>query len=228
MMATLPSFLSLLSLVAAQVSQQDNSFFSLAHHSRCSTFPRFLHAENLTILDAIYYPANAPIHLSNGQATVNTTALPAFCRLVLSIITNPVTGKSAGAELWLPDQWNERLLGFGNGGWGGGGESERDFSAWSICGRCIALDGRHLAFRVQYSFLESRLLSLPHIQSHRFEPLSCPIPKFDTDLHHTAIVDYRGMSLDGIAQGYASYGTDTGEYYKLFSLPLSLPLIPTV
>jgi hypothetical protein len=58
---------------------------------------------------------------------VNTTALPGFCRLVLRIVTNPGKGKDAGAELWLPDEWNERLLGFGNGGWGGGGEYEWAF-----------------------------------------------------------------------------------------------------
>ncbi|KAJ9118883.1 hypothetical protein QFC24_006082 [Naganishia onofrii] len=119
-MTSLIPFLILIPVIAAQLGQQHSPFFSLAQNSRCSTFSSSFRSKAFTILDAIYYPAYAPVDLTNGQATVNTTALPAFCRLVLRIVTNPGNGKDAGAELWLPDEWNERLLGFGNGGWGGG------------------------------------------------------------------------------------------------------------
>lgn len=44
--------------------------------------------------------------------------LPAFCRVSLHL--SPSTGSSIRAEVWLPrDGWNGRLLGTGNGGYGG-------------------------------------------------------------------------------------------------------------
>lgn len=123
-MAALALALPLLALVS-RADPYNQSHFTLLPEHRCTSFPSAVSSPDLTIIDAIYYPPGATVDLANGQASVNTTFLPAFCRLVLNITTNPETGKQAGAEVWLPDaeEWNGRVFGFGNGAWGGGGES---------------------------------------------------------------------------------------------------------
>ena len=45
------------------------------------------------------------------------TQLPAFCRVVLKL--KPTTDSDIGSEVWLPADWNSKLLVLGNGGWGG-------------------------------------------------------------------------------------------------------------
>jgi hypothetical protein len=46
---------------------------------------------------------------------LNNSIFPGFCKLKLSITTNPKTERPASAELWLPDEWdwNGRLLATG-------------------------------------------------------------------------------------------------------------------
>lgn len=68
-----------------------------------------------------YFPANATVNITTPQASINTTALPAFCRVQIILTTNATAGSTAQTELWLPDAWNGRLLGLGNGGFSGGG-----------------------------------------------------------------------------------------------------------
>lgn len=67
-----------------------------------------------------YYPAGSLVNVTSPWSTLTTTELPAFCRLKLNVLTNPATGKTASSELWLPDDWNTRMLAFGGGGWSGG------------------------------------------------------------------------------------------------------------
>jgi hypothetical protein len=43
--------------------------------------------------------------------------LPAFCRVVVKL--KPTADSDIGAEVWLPANWNTKLLVLGNGGWGG-------------------------------------------------------------------------------------------------------------
>jgi feruloyl esterase len=43
--------------------------------------------------------------------------LPAFCRVVLRL--KPTADSDIGAEVWLPANWNTKLVMLGNGGWGG-------------------------------------------------------------------------------------------------------------
>ena len=74
-------------------------------------------------LEPTYYPAGALINVTGPWSTLTTSDLPAFCRLKFDVLTNPDTGKTAGTEVWLPDGWNTRMLGFGGGGWSGGGMS---------------------------------------------------------------------------------------------------------
>jgi feruloyl esterase len=43
--------------------------------------------------------------------------LPTFCRVVVSL--HPSSDSEIGAEIWLPQNWNNKLLIVGSGGWGG-------------------------------------------------------------------------------------------------------------
>ena len=79
--------------------------------------------EGVQLVKAVYYDAGALVNLTTPLQSITTSQLPAFCRLQLNLTTNAVTGKAAYSELWLPDGWNSRTLGFGNGGWSGGGMS---------------------------------------------------------------------------------------------------------
>ncbi|KAJ9111015.1 hypothetical protein QFC22_006611 [Naganishia vaughanmartiniae] len=91
---------------------------ALAWKDQCTSFAPVI--ANVHLLNATYYEANAFVNLSSPLQTITTSSLPAFCRLQLNVTTNPATGKTAYSEVWLPDRWNSRTLGFGNGGWSGG------------------------------------------------------------------------------------------------------------
>ncbi|KAJ9093182.1 hypothetical protein QFC21_006499 [Naganishia friedmannii] len=93
----------------------------LAWKDQCGSFAPAI--ANVHLLNATYYEANVFVNLSSPLQTITTSSLPAFCRLQLNITTNPATGKAAYSEVWLPDGWNSRTLGFGNGGWSGGGHN---------------------------------------------------------------------------------------------------------
>jgi len=43
--------------------------------------------------------------------------LPEFCRVVITL--KPTADSDIGAEIWLPVNWNSKLLAIGSGGWGG-------------------------------------------------------------------------------------------------------------
>jgi feruloyl esterase len=43
--------------------------------------------------------------------------LPAFCRVIVRL--KPTSDSDIGAEIWLPANWNGKLLAIGSGGWGG-------------------------------------------------------------------------------------------------------------
>jgi feruloyl esterase len=43
--------------------------------------------------------------------------LPKFCRVVVKL--RPTSDSDIGAEVWLPANWNTKLLALGSGGWGG-------------------------------------------------------------------------------------------------------------
>ncbi|OJT07481.1 Feruloyl esterase C [Trametes pubescens] len=75
---------------------------------------------DVTLTAATYFPANARVDITNLYSFINTTGLPAFCRVELKITTNATAGSFANTEVWLPDDWNGRTLTIGNGGVGGG------------------------------------------------------------------------------------------------------------
>ncbi|KAH9855312.1 feruloyl esterase-like protein [Lenzites betulinus] len=75
---------------------------------------------DVSLTATTYFPANARVDISNIFSSINTTDLPAFCRVELKITTNATAGSFAITEVWLPDSWNSRTLTIGNGGFGGG------------------------------------------------------------------------------------------------------------
>lgn len=70
---------------------------------------------------ATHFAANTRVNISNVYSSIDETNLPAFCRVELVITTNATAGTTALAEVWLPDDWNGRVLTVGNGGLAGGG-----------------------------------------------------------------------------------------------------------
>ncbi|HVR92042.1 MAG TPA: tannase/feruloyl esterase family alpha/beta hydrolase [Novosphingobium sp.] len=69
--------------------------------------------------------ARDPLSDDLGLSRLN---LPRFCRV--TAIASPVTGSQIGIELWLPADWNGKLLGLGNHGFGG--EYERGYMAMGL------------------------------------------------------------------------------------------------
>ncbi|KAJ9121063.1 hypothetical protein QFC24_005044 [Naganishia onofrii] len=116
---------------------------AMAWRDQCAGF-KADSVDNIRNVTTLYYTAGSLVNLTSLYTPLSTSNLPAFCRVQFTVVTNPSTGKTAQAELWLPDGWNKRVIGYGNGGWSGG---------------------------------------LP----------------------------YSAMGPDGVYQGYASYGTDTGH-----------------
>jgi len=86
--------------------------------------PAALHAETCERLAALS-TATREIHSQRVAAGTLTppgdgtalTQLPPFCRAMLRLA--PTGDSDIGAEVWLPENWNGRLLVVGNGGWGG-------------------------------------------------------------------------------------------------------------
>ncbi|KII91121.1 hypothetical protein PLICRDRAFT_680308 [Plicaturopsis crispa FD-325 SS-3] len=92
-----------------------------ANKSHCLSFSVTDPSLNATTLaGTTYYAKGDLVNLTSYGGTTTSNNLAAFCRLELTINTNSTANSSAKTELWLPDDWNSRLLGVGNGGWSGG------------------------------------------------------------------------------------------------------------
>ncbi|CCM04314.1 uncharacterized protein FIBRA_06485 [Fibroporia radiculosa] len=91
----------------------------LGWESTCSSFT--LHNRtDVTVFATTYYAANATVDLATHMSSIDTNALPGFCRVQLVITTNTTANSSCNTEVWLPDEWNGRVLTVGNGGFAGG------------------------------------------------------------------------------------------------------------
>ena len=90
-----------------------------AWKDECASFASSYTSDTSRIVATSYYPAGAFVNLTNFAGPVSNSSLPDFCRVQLNITTNPETGSSAATEVWLPDAWNSRLMGLGNGGYFG-------------------------------------------------------------------------------------------------------------
>ena len=66
-----------------------------------------------------------------GVSLPATLQVPDFCRVAATV------GKEVRIELWMPRQWNHKLLGVGNGGMGkGGGPRVRSTPLMSVRSEC--------------------------------------------------------------------------------------------
>lgn len=114
-------FSSLLS-VGVLLLQASQVVFS--SRTRCSTFTLRHSSVKAVVANTTFFEANDTVAITNPFSSIDVNDLPAFCRVVLAITTNATAGSTAHAEIWLPEphSWNGRFLGFGNGGFGGGGK----------------------------------------------------------------------------------------------------------
>ncbi|KAI0076169.1 feruloyl esterase-like protein [Panus rudis PR-1116 ss-1] len=92
----------------------------MASPSRCASFKLPRSSVDATLTKTTFFPENATVDITNPFSSINTNTLPAFCRVEVAITTNSTANSTAHAELWLPESFNGRFLGFGNGGFGGG------------------------------------------------------------------------------------------------------------
>ncbi len=85
-----------------------------AHAATCEslatlTTPEVQVVQAQTVAAGSFMPPASPGALPN---------LPQFCRAVVRM--KPTADSDIGAEIWLPANWNRKLLVIGSGGWGGG------------------------------------------------------------------------------------------------------------
>ena len=107
------------SLVPVVLASLANVAAAFSAPDACGQFK--LNLPNVELNSTTYFPPNATVSITTLQASINATNLPAFCRVQLVLTTNMTAGSTALTELWLPDDWNGRLLTVGNGGMAGGG-----------------------------------------------------------------------------------------------------------
>ncbi|EIW63118.1 feruloyl esterase-like protein [Trametes versicolor FP-101664 SS1] len=113
-----PVFAAFALLVSAIAALGD----ATARDSQASACAQFAPDDipGVTVTAATYFPAYARVDITNIFSSINTTDLPAFCRVELKVTTNATAGSFANTEVWLPDAWTGRTLTIGNGGFGGG------------------------------------------------------------------------------------------------------------
>ncbi|EMD31293.1 hypothetical protein CERSUDRAFT_89153 [Gelatoporia subvermispora B] len=91
----------------------------LGSASQCASF-ELPDLEGVVLTGKTYFKAKARVNITNLYSAIDTDTLPAFCRVELVITTNATAKSSANTEVWLPDDWNGRFLGTGQGGLAGG------------------------------------------------------------------------------------------------------------
>ena len=78
----------------------------------CELLPT-VHVESARVTAALWVPG--PSFIAPDGATY--TNLPSFCKV--SVVATPTPDSLINIEVWLPQNWNQRLEGIGNGGYAG-------------------------------------------------------------------------------------------------------------
>lgn len=146
-----------------------------------------------------------------------------FAGLDVSIVTNPATNHSALTSLWLPDEWNSRLLGVGNGGWSGGVVYDNlyhdgllgGFASWST-------NTGHNSGALDASWALNNPESIVDF-SHRAVHLSTVAAKAITGAYYRKRVErvrsyWLGCSTGG-AQGLKAAQTYPADFDAIVSIP---------
>jgi hypothetical protein len=97
------------------------SFISIFTSPDHSSNPE-LQGKQITIENATFVPADGEAGEPEGANipyATNPTALPPLCAVTVRV-TSTETGSSYRFGVFLPEQWDQRLLVVGNGGWAGG------------------------------------------------------------------------------------------------------------
>lgn len=84
---------------------------AVAWQQQCESFQNV--GDGTKLVAATYYNAGDLVNVTSLANSVTNSSLPAFCRLELRITTNEDSGSYAVTEVWLPDAWNERMVGMG-------------------------------------------------------------------------------------------------------------------
>jgi feruloyl esterase len=107
--------LALLSLTAGCASA------SASFQQQCISFdPTSLGLGNATVMEHAYIESGTNLSLADNDPSCNLKSQVVsanLCRVALQIATSGSSG--VVAEIWLPENWNGRLLTTGNGGLGG-------------------------------------------------------------------------------------------------------------
>ncbi|KAG8166041.1 hypothetical protein KVR01_004593 [Diaporthe batatas] len=94
---------------------------SAAFEQKCSSFdPSSVGITNATVTEHVYVGSGTNLSLPDNDPSCNynNQVVPAnLCRVALQIATSGSSG--IVAEVWLPENWNGRLVTTGNGGLGG-------------------------------------------------------------------------------------------------------------
>ena len=128
---TLGSFICLLAAGTAIAGD-----IAAAH--TCTSFD-LKNVSEATVTGRTFYKAGQNVTLGNLDEAISTTSLPSFCRIQLMITTNTTANSSAQTEVWLPVNWNQRFVAFGNGGLGGGGQPAQFRSTFNLAHRILLL-----------------------------------------------------------------------------------------
>ncbi|KAE9390491.1 tannase and feruloyl esterase [Gymnopus androsaceus JB14] len=90
-----------------------------------TTLPSIPEDINATLTSTTWYAAGALFNETDPNTSLDSTGFLAFCRVQINITTS--NSSLSKSEIWLPEAWNGRFFGFGNGASGGG-------FAWSELG----------------------------------------------------------------------------------------------
>ncbi len=115
-------FATLIALVGAVGASPSGSQSSTSRNDQCAALAK-ANVEIGGVSEAEHF---APNHALGGIFSVKATV--AFCRVRVRL--QPTPGSDINVEVWLPDEWNGKLFGYGGGGFTGGlGQSEELMNA---------------------------------------------------------------------------------------------------
>lgn len=110
-----------LQLSVASLASQLHARQGANFQDQCTRFqPAGAGIANATVTNHAFVAAGSTINLPGGDPScgqTNQTVIADLCRVSLQIPTSDKSGLVA--EIWLPDQWNGRLVTTGNGGLAG-------------------------------------------------------------------------------------------------------------
>ncbi|KUJ12196.1 tannase and feruloyl esterase [Mollisia scopiformis] len=156
-----------------------------------------------TIISAVSIAANGTWTQPSPPFPKAATGLPALCAVTVNVISSPTSSFNFG--LFLPDEWNLRFMGSGNGGFGGG-INWNDMETHALSGfASMSTDTGHVSAVPDASWA----LNNPETQidwGHRAMHNSVKLSKLITQKYYSAKIKYSYFSAcsTGGRQGFKS------------------------